>query len=268
MRSCIKIIFVVLTLGGLPAGAQEALKVIEKLAAADPKPFVIIEGSGEKTKNRAQGVVISSKGHVLSVGHVAWISDDNAFTEKFRISFRGKGENLPKGMAHKHKTLFADRENAAFFEQYYSAKIHKSGGSRFVVGGDLAVFKMEGKGDFPKMEFYSKSKPELALGETLHLCHFTFPHKAADPYFLINPVEIVGVAQTAHGLQYLAKGYYRIGSSGGAILKNGKLIGIQASAYTVNAKGVGEVPLGLISFELVWSDQFKEALDSAAKKEK
>jgi hypothetical protein len=55
----------------------------------------------------------------------------------------------------------------------------------------------------------------------------------------------------------LARGHYRIGSSGGAILKDGKLIGIQSSAYTVNAKGIGEIPLGLISFHLVWHEQIK-----------
>jgi hypothetical protein len=63
-------------------------------------------------------------------------------------------------------------------------------------------------------------------------------------------------------MQYLAKGYYRVGSSGGAILKNGKLIGIQSSAYTVNAKGVGEIPLGLISFHLVWKDRLSTLFET------
>ena len=45
-----------------------------------------------------------------------------------------------------------------------------------------------------------------------------------------------------------------------AILKDGKLIGIQSSAYTVNAKDVGEIPLGLISFHLVWKNQIKNLL--------
>ena len=72
---------------------------------------------------------------------------------------------------------------------------------------------------------------------------------------------MVGVAQTSSGLQYLAKGYYRIGSSGSAILKDGKLIGIQSSAYTVNAKDIGEIPLGLISFHMVWRNQIKQLLE-------
>ena len=77
---------------------------------------------------------------------------------------------------------------------------------------------------------------------------------------MINPVEVVGVTETPSGLQYLARGYYRVGSSGGAILKDGKLIGVQSSAYTVNAKDVGEIPLGLISFHLVWKNQIKDLL--------
>ena len=40
------------------ASAQESLEALEKLAEADPAPFVIVEGRGKKTKSRAQGVVI------------------------------------------------------------------------------------------------------------------------------------------------------------------------------------------------------------------
>ena len=112
------------------------------------------------------------------------------------------------------------------------------------------------------MDFFSKGKPTVNSGDVLHLCHFSFPHKAGDPFFLINPAEVVGIAQTSSGIQYLAKGYYRVGSSGGAILKNGKLIGIQSSAYTVNAKDIGEIPLGLISFQLVWGEMFQGLLAS------
>jgi len=126
----------------------------------------------------------------------------------------------------------------------------------------LALFKMKSdKGSvFPRVEFYSIEKPEIEIGDIFHLCHYNFPHKPGDPFFLINPVEVVGVAQTSSGLQYLGKGYYRIGSSGGAIIKDGKLIGIQSSAYTVNAKDVGEIPLGLISFHLVWKNQINNLL--------
>lgn len=246
------------------AGAQGTLKVLEGLAKADSKPFVLVEGSGKATKDRAQGVVVSAEGHVLSAGHVAWIEADRAFTDKFRVSFRGSGKGLPGKAAHVHKTLFSDREDAPFLEHYFPATLQKRNGTRFLGDGDLAIFRIDSEGRFPKMEFFSKTKPAMAVGDILHLCHFTFPHKPGDPFFLINPVEVVGIAQTSSGIQYLAKGYYRVGSSGGAILKDGRLIGIQSSAYTVNAKGVGEVPVGLISFELVWGDLIEDALKSPA----
>ena len=73
------------------------------------------------------------------------------------------------------------------------------------------------------------------------------------------------MARTSSGFQYLAKGYYRVGSSGGALLKDGKLIGIQSAAYTVNAKNIGEIPMGLISFQLVWKDQVKHLLKKPEK---
>ena len=250
----------------LPAEAEEpdALDVIEKIVEADPKPFVIVEGSGKDSQNRAQGVVVSPQGHVLSVGHVAWIQADKAFTDRFRISFRGSGEGLPSPPVHVHRTSFSDREGQKFLEQYFPATLQRQGDTRFVGDGDLAIFQIEAKEGFPSLDFYSKDRPDLDEGETLHLCHFTFPHRPGDPFFLINPVEIVGVAQTSWGIQYLARGYYRVGSSGGAILKDGKLIGIQSSAYTVNAAGVGEIPLGLISFQLVWEDLFDGMLENPA----
>ena len=146
---------------------------------------------------------------------------------------------------------------------FFGAKLVKTHGSRFLQQRDVGLFKIDSKGDkpFPKIDFFSEKKPRIQNGEVFHLCHYNFPHKPADPYFLINPVELVGVAQTSSGLQYLAKGYYRVGSSGSAILKDGKLIGIQSSAYTVNAKDIGEIPLGLISFHMVWRNQIKDLLD-------
>ncbi|MCE5277917.1 MAG: hypothetical protein LLG03_07815, partial [Planctomycetaceae bacterium] len=63
--------------------------------------------------------------------------------------------------------------------------------------------------------------------------------------------EIIGAAETTMGVQYLAKGLARFGSSGAAILKDGKLIGIQSNAYTANCD-LGEVPLGHFSFAPVW----------------
>ena len=233
------------------------METLAKLVEADPKPFVVVEASGKTVKSRAQGVVISESGLVLSCGHIAWISEDKMFTDKFRVSFRGTGKGLPDGTKHVHTAVFTDREDQKFIENYYSAELQKQGATRFLAGGDLALFQIESNAQppFPKLGFFSKEKPSLSIGETLHLCHFNFPHNAGDPFFLANPVEVVGIAKTSSGTQYLAKGYYRVGSSGGAILKDGRLIGIQSSAYTVNATGIGEIPLGLISFEMVWEDR-------------
>ena len=235
---------------------------LERLASLEPKPFVVIEASGGKVKNRGQGVVVSEDGYVLSVGHATWIEEEGSYSNRFRISFRGNVNGLPKGHSHRHTTTFSDREGAIFEETYYQANLIRFRGSRFWDGADLSVFKMKAKGTFPRIEFFSQTQPGMEIGETLHLCHYNFPHEPADPLFLINPVEVVGVAQTSSGMQYLAKGYYRVGSSGGAILKDGKLIGIQSSAYTVNAKGVGEIPLGLISFHLVWQDRLSSILET------
>jgi hypothetical protein len=211
---------------------------------------------------RAQGVVISPQGHVLSAGHVTYISADTSYTDKFRISLRGRGKAFPEGATHIHKTIFSDREGAEFFEHYYETELIKEKESRFVAQADLCVFKLKSKTELPSVEFFSRQKPKVELGETLYLCHYNFPHQAADPTFLISPIKIVGVAETSSGFQFLGEGYYRVGSSGGAILKDGRLIGIQSAAYTVNAKDIGEIPLGLISFQLVWRDMFDEVLDS------
>lgn len=240
--------------------AEDGLATIERLAAADPKPFVLVEASGGESVGRGQGVVVSPHGHVLSAGHVSWVQATQSYTDKFRISLRGTGKGLPSGVVHTHKAIFKDHEDAAFFEHYFSAKLLQHKGSRFLGQGDLAMFQIQAEGDFPHLEFWSKQKPEVQLGDTFHLCHYNLPNKAADPTFLINPVEIVGVARTPFGIQYLAKGYYRVGSSGGAILKDGRLIGIQSAAYTINARDVGEIPLGLISFQLVWGELVDDVL--------
>ena len=241
---------------------EDSLANLKNLASREPKPFVVVEASGKEVKNRGQGVVVSKEGHVLSAAHIAWIEEDGNYSEDFRVSFRGNGKKLPGGEVHLHSTTFSDREDAVFKENYYRAEILRLNKSRFLGDRDLALFKMRSVGNknFPILNFYSTEKPTVKTGETFYLCHYNFPHKPADPFFLINPVEVVGVAQTTSGLQYLAKGYYRVGSSGGAILKDGKLIGIQSSAYTVNAKDVGEIPLGLISFHLVWKTQIMDLI--------
>jgi len=243
--------------------AENKISMLERLANLDPKPFVVVEASGKDVKSRGQGVVISEKGHVLSAAHISWISKEGNYSDDFRISFRGKEQNMPGGKIHLHTTKFSDREGAIFEEVFFGARLVKTHGFRFLQQRDVGLFKIDSKGDkpFPKIDFFSEKKPRIQNGEVFHLCHYNFPHKPADPYFLINPVELVGVAQTSSGLQYLAKGYYRVGSSGSAILKDGKLIGIQSSAYTVNAKDIGEIPLGLISFHMVWRNQIKDLLD-------
>ena len=241
--------------------ADTSLSEIEALASADPKPFVIVEAQGSGVVNRAQGVVISSQGDVLSAAHVSWVGVNKSFSEKFRISFRGGDKAPADGCVHIHKTSFTDKEGKLFFEHYYNAELIKDNESRFIGdNSDVALFKIKAEGVFPKIDFYSKKKPKVKMGDVFHLCHYNFPNKPAEPTFLINPVEIVGMAQTSSGTQYLAKGFYRVGSSGGALLKDGKLIGIQSAGYTINAKGIGEIPLGLISFQLVWGDMVESIL--------
>lgn len=237
--------------------ADTDISEMESLLSADPKPFIIVEAEGSGVVNRAQGVVIASEGIVLSAAHVSWIDENKSFSDKFRISFRGVSDQVPGGYVHTHKTVFTDKEGSPFFEYYYKAELQMQSGSRFIGDkSDVAVFKIQAEGEFPKLDFYSKKRPRVRIGDVFHLCHYNFPHKAADPTFLINPVEIVGLAQTSSGIQYLAKGFYRIGSSGGALLKDGKLIGIQSAAYTTNAKDIGEIPMGIISFQLVWREMF------------
>jgi hypothetical protein len=263
LRFNFSIFFIVTSfLWGKEVNDRHGLKKFEKLSSMQPKPFVIVEASGKKIKNRGQGVVVSEKGYVLSAAHIAWIGEDGNYSEDFQISFRGNGKMLPSGEVHLHSTTFSDRENAVFKENYYQARIIRLNKSRFLGGRDLALFKIESDNSkpFPIIEFYSITKPKIENGETFHLCHYNFPNSPGDPHFMINPVEVVGVTETPSGLQYLARGYYRVGSSGGAILKDGKLIGVQSSAYTVNAKDVGEIPLGLISFHLVWKNQIKDLL--------
>ncbi|MEO1529999.1 MAG: trypsin-like peptidase domain-containing protein [Planctomycetota bacterium] len=252
-----------------PSFAQDrsALRTLEGLLTQEPKPFVIVEASGAGTVTRGQGVVISEQGHVLTVGHVGWDKANGAFVDRFRVGFRGPGDGLPTGFVHTHKMIYRDREDAEFLERFYSAKLLKPKASRFVGGKDLGLLELKADGDFPTLPFFSEQKPDVEIGEVFHLCHFVYPHKSGSPTLLMNPIEVVGVAQTTSGMQYLAKGYYRVGSSGGAILKDGRLIGLQSAAYTVNADGVGEVPAGLVSFHLVWSDLIDDHLEAVAETE-
>ena len=273
----------------LPTEGGTDLNTMEQLASRDLKPFVVIEASdgataGNRTnavsdtvreappttvtKGHGQGVLISPAGHVLSAGHVSYLKADvQAFAEQTRISFRAGRDldELPAGVVHEHTTNFDDMEGRPFYEFFYDADLLMLDGSRYIGPRDLCVYRIDAKGgDFPCVEFYARRRPRLGSGDVVHLCHYVFPDRPADPHFMVNPITVVGVVDTPSGLQYLAKGYYRVGSSGGAILKDGKLIGIQSSAYTVNASRHGEVPLGFLSFHLVWEEELERFIEAAA----
>ena len=71
-----------------------------------------------------------------------------------------------------------------------------------------------------------------------------------------SPIKIVGVARRTTGVQCLAEGCYRSGSSGGAVLKDGRLIGILSAGYNLKEADAGEVPVQLLSFQPVWGEMF------------
>ena len=122
--------------------------------------------------------------------------------------------------------------------------LHK--GSRLWSGFDLSLFRIKANENFNYLEFFSKKEPTLKIGEILHLCHYYHPSNLGDPFLLSNPIEVVGFAQTNIGLQYLAEDFYKEVSSGGAIIKNGKFIGIQCSDYSKDAQ--------MLSFQAVWAE--------------
>jgi len=239
-----------------PGGDSEPLQVLKRLVESDPKPFVVIEATAKRFVGRGQGVLVSPRGYILSAGHVSWDDGGQRFVDTFSVKLRTSTDQAPGGAVHHHKTVFVDREGTTFHEHRYQATLLKPNGSRFIAGGDLCLFRLDTEDVFPSMEFFSKEKPDIEAGDVLHLCHYIWPGKDAEPTFLVNPVRVVGVAQTTSGTQYLAEGYCRWGSSGGAILKDGRLIGIQSAAYTINAKDIGEVPMGLLSFQAVWGSMF------------
>jgi hypothetical protein len=248
----------------MQAADESPLRTLEQLIQSEPKPFVVVEATEEDFSGRGQGVVISPQGHMLSVGHVCWSHKLDRFVDHFRARIRSSSDQPPFGATHQHKAIFKDREDQAFYEYLFNATLVQQAGSRFIDHRDLALFKIEAKGDMPFVEFYSDDRPELQVGDRLTLCHYIFPDREADPTFMLNPIEVVGVVQTPSGIQYLADGYCRYGSSGGAILKDGKLVGIQSSTYPVNAHEIGEIPIGLLSFHPVWRSLVAETLDTPA----
>jgi len=247
----------------LTGGAQD-LAELERLADQDVKPFVVVQGIGTGAVARAQGVMISPRGHVLTAGHLCFDTVKSVFMEDFLVVLRTRTSEVPAGMVHSHESQFIDRENTVYKEHHYEATVQKLNDSHFVDNRDLAVLKIKSSADFPCVEFFSDDKPKLSIGDTLYLCHYPWVSHPTDPTFLVNPITVTGVAQTPSGLQYLAEGYFRWGSSGGALLKDGKLVGIQCSAYTVNVQDVGEMPMGLLSFHPVHRSMFKDFLSEEA----
>ncbi len=158
---------------------------LENLASMEPKPFVVVEASRNKVKNRGQGVVVSPQGHVLSAAHIAWISGKMEIILRILESVFVEWENLPQGQVHLHSTTFSDREDALFKENYYRGKLLRLAGSRFINGRDLALFKMQSEGNksFPIMDFYSSEKPKLKRGKLFIYVIIIFHINQLDPFF-------------------------------------------------------------------------------------
>ncbi len=222
------------------------------LVSADPKPFVIIGGG--------QGVVVSPDGHVLTAAHVTFDEASSDHKDEVTVAFRKRTLKLWPGAIGQHGTKVMDAGPVTFYEESYKAAVIKKGKSAMIDKKDLGVLKIDTSAKLPYVEFYSREKPEIKIGDRLYLCHFVFPTNAGEPTFLVSPLEVIGAAHTTMGPQYLAKGFFRWGSSGSAILKDGKLIGIQSNAFTVNTRRAGEIPLGHVSFELVYEKKIENWL--------
>jgi len=228
------------------ATAQErgpSIESLMKIAGDDPKPFVVIGGG--------QGVV-ASDGLVLTAAHVTFDEEAREHKDEAEVSFRKRVSRPWPGAAKRHELKVLDAGPATFSEETYKAGVIKKDGRAMIGGKDLGLLKIETTAELPHVEFYSREKPEIKIGDRLYMCHFVFPASAGEPTFLVSPLTVIGAAHTTMGVQYLAKGFFRWGSSGAAILKDGKLIGIQSNAFTVNTKFAGEIPLGHVSFEVVY----------------
>ncbi len=233
------------------------LKDMLKIAAVDVKPFVVIENGG-------QGVLISEDGLVLTAAHVTFDKDKLDHKDEVNVGVRTLTKTAPLPGAVKHNTLqMTDAGPAMYYQIDYKAGVLKRDGKAMIQKKDVGVVKLKATGKMPYVKLYSKEKPEIKLGDKLYLCHFVFPKKPGEPTFLVSPLEVIGAANATMGVQYLAKGFFRWGSSGGAILKDGKVIGIQSNAFTVNTHFAGEIPLGHISFELVYGKIIDEFVAKA-----
>ena len=227
-----------LFLAALFASAEETCDSLKHLVELDPKPFAMVEGVGKGKTPAGQGVFVREDGMMVTAGHLCWNGAEQEYVQRFHAILRTRAGEAPAGATHHHKAEFLDREGAVFHEHRYPAELVRQEGSRFVAGKDVCLVQVEQGGPFPKVGFYSNDEPEVELGDVLYLCHYFLLSEKAEPTFLVNPIEVVGVADTTSGTQYLASGFYRWGSSGAAILKDGRLLGVQSGAYTVNAKDI------------------------------
>lgn len=238
------------------------LKDMLKLAAADVKPFVIIENGG-------QGVLISEDGLVLTAAHVTFDKDKLDHKDEVDVGVRRLTKSGPwPGAVHRHGIEVTDAGPATYYQDVHKAGVLKRDGKAMIQMKDVGVLKLKTAGKqplakLPHIKLYSREKPEIKLGDKVYLCHFVFPGKPGEPTFLVSPLEVIGAANATMGVQYLAKGFFRWGSSGGAILKDGKVIGIQSNAFTVNTHFAGEIPLGHISFQLVYGKMIDEFVAKA-----
>ncbi|MEN6503030.1 MAG: serine protease [Planctomycetaceae bacterium] len=229
--------------------ASGPLEGMLAMAGWNEKPFVVVGNDGDE---KGQGVLIRPDGYVLTAAHVTYDAKTKTHRGRISVSFRKKALSPWPGVFHRHTNTKVDAGPTDFFEEDYHSRLIKQGGRAQIDRADVALLKLETTAEaLPCVDFYSQDKPTLRLGDRVYLCHYMFPLQKGDPTFLISPAEIIGAAETTMGVQYLAKGLARFGSSGAAILKDGKLIGIQSNAYTANCD-LGEVPLGHFSFAPVW----------------
>ena len=255
---------------GALRGADRSMDKLLALAGPNDKPFVIVGNDGD---GKGQGVVISSTGYILTAAHVTYDEKADANRKEITVSFRKDKPDPWPGMFHEHRITVVDAGHPEFTEEDYKARLIQQSYRRItrrgreresqraqIDGKDVALLKLDTTAALPHVEFYSKKEPPIRLGDHLYLCQYVFPTSKSDPIFLISPIEVIGVAKNTTGIQYLAEGFFRWGSSGGAILKDGKLIGIQSNGYTVNSPA-GEISLGHISFQVVYEDM----LDSVIK---
>ena len=237
---------------------DSSLAPLRSLVANGPRPFVVIGGG--------QGVVVSPDGYVLTAAHVTFDDKTGRHTDEVPVSFRSREPIDWPGAVHRHKITVVDAGPADFYEEFFVARVLKVEGRAHIEGKDVGLVKIDTTAKLPYIEFYSEEEPELRIGDRLYLCHFVFPTDDGEPTFLVSPLEVLSVAETTTGVQYLAQGFFRWGSSGGAILKDGKLIGVQSNAFTVNTSSAGEIPLGHVSFAVVYGKMLRGliAADRAA----